>query len=319
MTPKVSIVIPCYNAGPWIALTIESALAQTWPNREIIVVDDGSRDDSLAIARRYEARDVRVISQANRGASAARNVGLGAAGGDFIQFLDADDLLAPDKIARQVAILTQEGNRDCVVSGAWQRFIRDPSEAWAAPDALWRELAPADWQVLALADNLMIHPGAWLTPRALAAAAGGWDESLSLNDDGEYFARVRFKSRRVLFCDGAISYYRSNLPNSLSQPSSRAALQSSFRSHELIHALLLRHEDSARARRACADAWMHYAHAAHGLAPDLADAAERHARALGGSRVRPGGGLAFQLVDRCFGWRAAVRLRRWRHRPAPPT
>src|SRR6185503_8183759 len=77
--PCVSILIPCHNAEPWIAATIESALAQTWPNTEIIVVDDGSTDDSAAIASRSIDRGVRVVMQSNRGASAARNAGLAQA------------------------------------------------------------------------------------------------------------------------------------------------------------------------------------------------------------------------------------------------
>jgi glycosyltransferase involved in cell wall biosynthesis len=79
----VSILIPAYNAAPYIAETLDSALAQTWYNIEIIVVDDGSRDDTLAIAKTYESKRVKVISQKNKGASTARNRALKAAQGDL--------------------------------------------------------------------------------------------------------------------------------------------------------------------------------------------------------------------------------------------
>ena len=104
----VSILITAYNAEPWIAETMDSATGQTWPSVEIIVVDDGSTDATLEIARRYASDTVTVVHQANAGACAARNRALAEARGDFIQYLDADDLLAPDKIELQMNRLAQE-------------------------------------------------------------------------------------------------------------------------------------------------------------------------------------------------------------------
>src|SRR5947208_10643307 len=100
MKPLVSILIPAYNAEAWIADTIQSALAQTWPRKEIVVVDDGSRDATFAVARRFASSEVKVVTQPNSGAATARNKAFALSRGDFIQWLDADDLLAPDKLAR---------------------------------------------------------------------------------------------------------------------------------------------------------------------------------------------------------------------------
>jgi glycosyltransferase involved in cell wall biosynthesis len=98
MPPLVSILVPAYNAARWIDATLASAAEQTWPRVETIVVDDGSRDETPARARAFAARhpglDLRIVSQPNAGASAARNHALRLARGDFIQFRDADDLLA---------------------------------------------------------------------------------------------------------------------------------------------------------------------------------------------------------------------------------
>ena len=101
MKPLVSILIPAYNSEKWIADSIRSAVAQTWQPKEIIVVDDGSKDQTLSIAKQFESDSVRVFSQKNQGAAAARNNAFSMSHGDYIQWLDADDLLAPDKIARQ--------------------------------------------------------------------------------------------------------------------------------------------------------------------------------------------------------------------------
>src|SRR6516225_1986814 len=112
MRPLVSILIPAYNAQEWIADTIRSAIEQTWPCKEIIVVDDGSTDGTTEVARRFVSKEVAVVSIKNQGAAAARNHALQLSQGDYIQWLDADDLLAPNKIERQLGTLGEaEGPR----------------------------------------------------------------------------------------------------------------------------------------------------------------------------------------------------------------
>src|SRR5262245_46738697 len=110
MKALVSILIPAYNAEKWIADAIKSALGQTWPNKEIVIVDDGSRDRTFSIAKQFASGRVRVVSQQNQGASAARNKAMSLCQGDYIQWLDADDLLPADKIARQMEIAEKVSN-----------------------------------------------------------------------------------------------------------------------------------------------------------------------------------------------------------------
>ena len=208
MSPLVSIIIPAYNAGPWLAQTLESALAQTWPNTEIIVINDGSRDNTLATAKNFEVRGVRVIDQPNLGASATRNHGLRLARGDFIQFLDADDLISPGKIAAQASLLAQRP-AGTIAACAWGRFGDDPATAQFVDDAVFRDFLPLDFLVLAGDTGAMMHPSSWFVPRAVADRAGPWDESLSLNDDGEYFCRVLLASAGMAFEPTGRSYYRS--------------------------------------------------------------------------------------------------------------
>jgi len=111
MKPLVSILIPAYNAEKWIAYTLQSAVAQTWPRKEIIVVDDGSRDRTAEVVRGFASKGVAVLSTENRGLLAAQNHGFQFCQGDYIQWLDADDLLAPDKIERQLAALQEVDSR----------------------------------------------------------------------------------------------------------------------------------------------------------------------------------------------------------------
>ena len=102
-SPLVSIIIPVYNSEKYLAETITSAISQTWNNKEIIIIDDGSTDNSLTIAESFANEHIKIFSQPNKGASAARNKGLHEAKGDYIQFLDGDDLLMPNKIEVQLA------------------------------------------------------------------------------------------------------------------------------------------------------------------------------------------------------------------------
>src|SRR4030095_8981359 len=97
----VSILVPAYNKEAWIGDTIKSALAQTWQNKELIIVDDGSKDRTLDVIRRFESVSVKVVAQENQGACAARNRAYSLAQGAYIQWLDADDLLHPQKIETQ--------------------------------------------------------------------------------------------------------------------------------------------------------------------------------------------------------------------------
>ena len=121
MTPLVSIIIPCYRQGRFLAEAIESALAQSYAAVEVIVVNDGSDDDTDAVARHYAER-ICYIAQPNCGVSVARNAGMAAARGDFLLFLDADDLLRPDAVRRMVA--ATQGEERLVVQG-WQCFDDD--------------------------------------------------------------------------------------------------------------------------------------------------------------------------------------------------
>jgi glycosyltransferase involved in cell wall biosynthesis len=313
MKPVVSILIPCHNAEKWLAETIASVLAQTWESREIIVVDDGSTDASLAIARQFESPSIKVISQPNRGASAARNKALQAAQGEFIQYLDADDLLAPDKIERQLKRL-QDGNLDCVASGEWARFYQRPSEAVFTPQPLWADFDPVSWLVFAWQEQWMMHPAAWLVPRAIAQKAGEWNEHLTVDDDGEYFCRVILASRQILFCSGARTYYRSGLSSSLSGSKSQLAWASLFTSAEIGKNLLLERENSDRTRYACATRFQHFIYEVYPEVPKLCAEAELKIQALGGTKLKPQGGSLFRLMTALMGWRQAKQLQRFIYR-----
>jgi glycosyltransferase involved in cell wall biosynthesis len=245
----VSILIPAFNAARWIEATLRSALAQTWRRTEIIVVDDGSSDATPHIARRHASTSCKVVTQENRGAAAARNAALSLAQGDWIQYLDADDLLAPDKVAQQLRRAADDACCGSLLSAAWGRFLHTPKCARFQPDSLWTDLAPTEWIVRKFQHNVFMTPGAWLVSRTLSHRAGPWDERLSMDDDGEYAARLVAHSERVCFVPEATCYYRVGNPGSLSGRRSEQALESLLLSMSLgIEHLLGLERSAAHAR-----------------------------------------------------------------------
>jgi len=312
LSALVSVIIPCRDGAAWLGEAIESCLGQTWPDLQIIVVDNGSVDGSLDLARRYESRGIAVLECAQEGASAARNVGVEQARGDLIQFLDADDVLDPDKIRAQVERLAS-APLAAVASGAWGSFRHAPSDATFAPEPVWRDLRPEEFLISSWLGGGMMPNFAWLTPRALIDRAGPWDETLSLNDDGEFFSRVVLAASGIVFCGGARGYYRAAAPGALSKRRDRKALASALTATDLSCRHLLQHCASAAAAKACATQYQRFAYDAYPDALDLVAQAQRRARELGGSELRPGGGRAFQMLSRGFGWKLGKRCQRaWR-------
>jgi glycosyltransferase involved in cell wall biosynthesis len=312
VTATVSVVIPCYNAGKWLEQTLDSVHAQTHPQLQVIVVDDGSVDDSPAILERWaRSRPLTVIRQENRGQTAALNRGLAAADGDFIQYLDADDLLHPEKIAHQVARLSSEPD-DCIATAAWGRFVDSPSEARPLRESCWRDATPLDW----IADAFrygggMMFPAMWLLPRRVVAAAGPWREDLSLNNDAEYFVRALRAASRVCFVGEAMCYYRSAIGGSLSSRRDRRALLSNVAVIESIEDRLRDAFDDERIRRGVSMYWQRFAVAYYPDAPDIADAAYVRALALHPERLPLEGGWRYRWLARILGWRRARRFQRW--------
>src|SRR5271165_6282500 len=176
MKPLVSILIPAYNAEAWIADTIRSAIGQTWPRKEIIVVDDGSTDQTYAVAQQFASKDVIVVTHENQGAASTRNHALSLSQGDFIQWLDADDLLSPEKVETQLKASAEIGSSRTLLSSGWGYFAYRSERAEFSPTSLWCDLSPVEWLVRKMGENLHMQTATWLTSRELTEAAGPWDE-----------------------------------------------------------------------------------------------------------------------------------------------
>jgi glycosyltransferase involved in cell wall biosynthesis len=309
MPPTVSILIPAYNAEPWIADTLRSALAQTWTRREIIVVDDGSSDRTLAIARSFASEQVCVVSQPNAGAAAARNRAAALCQGDYVQWLDADDLLAPEKIRRQVEMAEQTGSQRTLLSCGWGSFSYRISKTTFAPHALWQDLAVVEWLFNKLEQNLFMMNSSWLVSRELTEAAGPWDARLSLDDDGEYFSRVLLASDGVRFTPKPGCYYRRSSFSTLSNvDGSDRKLQSLLLSLRLHTEYLRSLENSARTRAACLrylQRWLLYFYPER---PDLVRQLQVIAAESGGQLEPPTLRSKYAWLGNIVGWQRAKRI-----------
>jgi glycosyltransferase involved in cell wall biosynthesis len=248
MDNLVSILIPAYNAERWIRETIESAISQTWQKKEIIVVDDGSTDKTLQIIKGYQSKCVKVIAQGNMGGPAARNVALKYAQGDFIQWLDHDDILSPYKIFRQIGNSDYDGNTTTLLSGTFGTFYFRIENAKFKTNSLYKNLKPIEYFLIKFNENAWLHPSVWLVSRKLTELAGPWCELKSPDDDGEYFCRIVAACSQIRFVSEAQSYWRISNLNSMSRNRSDESLEALFIStaKSINHLKLL--EDSERTR-----------------------------------------------------------------------
>ena len=306
MTPLVSILIPAYNAERWIAETMQSALGQTWPNKEIILVDDGSTDQTVRVAQQFASKTVSIVSQKNQGAAAARNKAFELCHGDYVQWLDADDLLSPDKIAYQMRAAGETTEGRTLFSSAWASFRYRPAKARFIPTSLWSDLDPIEWLTRKWEGNWHMQTATWLVSRELTEAAGAWDTRLLGDDDGEYFFRVVNASNGIRFVPNSRVYYRITPTSRLSYIGrSDKKMEAQFLGMKLQIGYLRAREDSDRVRAACATYLQTWLPVFYPNRPDLVQEAQQLAASLGGRLSLPKASWKYALIEKVFGFATA--------------
>jgi glycosyltransferase involved in cell wall biosynthesis len=230
----VSIIIPVYNAEKWIQETLASVRGQTYRDLEIILVDDGSTDDSVAIAEATLARGdmlFRILRQANGGAACARNAGWRAARGSWIQFLDADDLLAPEKVELQIAKVSSETAVD-VVYTEWQKLVWTGGE-WKKVD-LRTPVIQSDGLADILSDRNFLQLSSLLFKAEMLREAGGFDQSHEPIEDVGLCVKIAIAGGAFVKApsDGPMSWYR-DLPRSFSKINHRRFIESCIKNAKL--------------------------------------------------------------------------------------
>lgn len=206
MNPTVSVIIPCFNQARFLSDCIASLQAQTYPHWEAIIVNDGSPDNTREVALKLSETEprIRYIEQENRGLSGARNSGVAKSRGDFLQFLDSDDVLESDKLRYQVEFLQRRpeigivyGDVRYFKTGApWERAVSPLLEEDASPwiPKLWA----ANGNLLSkLAQENIMAVNCALLRRSVMERIGSWNENLEALEDWEYW--IRCASAEVAF------------------------------------------------------------------------------------------------------------------------
>lgn len=301
----ISVVIPARNAEQTIGQSIDSVLRQSYPHTEVIVVNDGSSDQTERVVADITDQRVTLIQGELRGASAARNLGMRYARGDYFQFLDADDLLSAEKLELQLKAIEKSS---LVASCAWMHLTADNRLVMPNDRGCWQVKSPTEWLCCSLSGQGMMQTACWLIPRKVAEIAGPWDETLSLHDDGEYFCRVLLASEGNLFVDECHVAYRI-VQGSLSRTRSRSAIESAYKVCDSRSKWLLGSDQSQAARRAIATQWLQFVYEFGGASPDLGALAVRKLSELNTKPFNVVGGKLFRAAISFLGWRSALNLR----------
>jgi len=302
--PLVSTIIPVFNRPALLFEAVDSVLAQNYRPIEIIIVDDGSTDETPEVAERLAKQHdeiVRVIHTANGGAGLARELGRLAARGDYIQHLDSDDLLSPEKFAMQVAAL--EAAPDCGAAYGWTRFRHHDGVVEPLP---WKRSG----ERIETMFPAMLTMRWWDTPTplyraSLIAAAGAWTD-LRIEEDWEYDCRIAAGGVRLAYCGDWVCEVREHAPVMLTQ----SLMRDRARSHMLVlqHARRAGLDPTSPEMRQYARELFHIARqcGAAGLADESRQLVEL------ASGIAPTADLRmYQLAARLLGWRRLGRTAEW--------
>jgi glycosyltransferase involved in cell wall biosynthesis len=317
LQPKVSVVIPCFNSIQFIDETLNSVVKQTYPNIEIIVIDDGSTDGTLEYLQSIYGDKITVKKNSGKGACVARNFGYKISTGDIIQFLDADDLLSIDKIEKQVAFLVQKPNHISVCST--KHFNESPENGRVTDrDFMFSTNQPAEFLL-----NLygakgafeMVQTSAWLTPRTRIEKAGLWDESLTKDQDGEFFCRVVMASEGVEYEPNVLNYYRKHpMGSNIANQNQRKHLQSQMDALNSKATVLKPFATTDAYQNAMALQYKFLAINAFPKHKDISEKAINISRSFGGSDYLPVlGGPIIELLKSKLGWKFAKSVHNWMH------
>lgn len=309
----VSVLIPAFNASRWIRATLHSCLEQTGNFQlEIVVVDDHSTDDTLEVVRGFaeEHPQIKLELDLNpkKGACSARNHALLLSNGDVVQWLDADDILGPHKLQRQLRLL--EMHPGYLIASKWHRFTGDLSNLWDEELGPWLDVPCASTPIEWLLSDRMMIPAGWLGTRSLFELIGPWEESLLINQDGEYFTRAIVASKGVVFEPESRVYYRTEVNASVStfQPEKAASLFKSVQSFERVVSNL---GNSNEIKTLISNHYQGFIYRVYPHAPHLIAQAEDKIKAYGRPTRR--NDVAASFLARCIvlilGWKTLVRLR----------
>lgn len=308
---KVSIIIPLHNSEAFIRGAIKSCLDQSYPNIEVVVVENGSTDNSLKIVKALASESVKVFSIGKASATIARNFGFTKATGEYIQYLDADDLLDKDKISYQMKLL-QHLDTHAIASATWCKFENQTDEAVTLTQEVWKNYDnPMQWLLDSWMGGGMMQTACWLTHRSLINAAGNWNEDLKQNpnDDGEFFCRVLLNASKIRFVKESKVFYRTPTATNVSENRSAMAIQSLLRTYQSYHKEIFKYNQDENVRKALSFNYRRFIYEFHPMHQSLVKEAQKELKTLNISPLPIVGGSYFKKLASLIGFNNALNLR----------
>lgn len=310
----VSIIVPTYNRAQLLVGTLDSVYQQTYRPIELIVIDDGSEDNTESLVKSWGLRHTedqrfrfRYLYQDNQGAPVARNRGLVESHGEYIQFLDADDLLAPTKTQQQMACAARAGEAVAIYGRCREFVVRNGRILVSGPT----NATDAESMVGAWLRGQFIPCHAILWPRSAIVALGPWAENLSADQDGEYALRFLLRNGHFQWCPDSHVYYRRGMAGSISLSCTRRSVESHMTVVENVQQYLSdRGTGLSPYRRALWNAYFRVARLACPAHLDVAADCFRHIR-----KLSPPLSKCPRSIDCAMAWLtsvAMVTLRFWR-------
>ena len=305
--------MPVYNSERHLKASIESCLNQTYSNLELIIINDGSTDDSEDIIR--EIRDYRIhyFKVPNNGPCRARNLGIEKAIGQLLQFMDSDDLLDERKIEKQVDRYLICGD-EYVYSGIMGKIIEDEKSFEEDFDFYYKNLEVEEY-FRKMFNNFGKYytTGMWLIPRKLIRKTHGWDEKVLINNDGEYISRVILLSKGIKFCPWSVFYYRRDVPLSVSKNfTSKKVYQSWLYSYKCYVKNFETTFNFNTAKELGRRALSVYYCNSYPNYPDLLAECKNDIKKLGYNSPYAHGGRTFQLLSMLLGTERALAIREFK-------
>lgn len=313
---KASIIIPAYNASLCISETLDSVLQQLHKNIEIIIIDDNSSDDTWGVIGNYSnkyPKIIKIYKNKRKGACAARNYGFELSSGDFILYLDADDILSNNKLSSQLDLLAKANDPLAISVSRWQHFEYKIDDAVENKMFVCRDYNPA---YLVLLDmwtyGEMLQTSCWLVPRSIIELIDGWNETFKSNptDDSEFFTKVVLKSSKIVYDSLGVVFYRRPVVGgiNLSQSRNYESIKSIIKTYQ-SYELILEFDSSEVVKIGLANNYLNFIYEFYPLFPDLLKKAEDSFYNLGYKKMWPAGGENFKKIASILGFKNTLIMR----------
>jgi glycosyltransferase involved in cell wall biosynthesis len=305
----VSVIISCYNSSSFLEDSINSVINQSFKELEIIIINDGSTDDTDVKISKFLDSRIKYYKIPRAGQSAALNFGLSVSSGDYIKFFDSDDIMNTTHIEDQLNAI--KGSKTTIASCSWSRFYNNNlSDSVLRPESVWKDMESFEWLKQALSQKNDMMPGwLWLIPRNILEITKAWDVALTLNNDFVFSTKLLLNTSNVKFVNSAHIYYRSGNNISLSNQKDENSFKKIILATDIAVNLILSREHTVQTRLICANRYQKLVYQFYSMYPNLILGINTKIYQLGGSNIKPQLGGKTKYISYIIGWKNTFRIK----------